>query len=99
LRLRAVWMALRIGPHIAPSVSPNLRMIRMSGCHVYSRTQDADKSIAVNLPRPGKPGLADHAAGTGGDFDPSTAGVNSAYLWLELGSLGVARWQQQGWIT
>lgn len=41
--------------------------------------------------------LADHAAGTGGDSDPSMRGVNSDYPRLGLGAMGVAPWQQQRW--
>jgi hypothetical protein len=33
-------------------------------------------------------------AGTGGDTDPSMAGVNSGYSRLEVGAVGVAPWQQ-----
>jgi hypothetical protein len=44
---------------------------------------DADNGDSVNLPRWGKRVLADYAAGTGGDFIASMAGVNSGYPRLE----------------
>ena len=62
--------------------------------HFYSRVYNADDGYSVNLPRPGKPVHADHAAGNGGDSDPSTAGVNLGYPRLEVGAVGVAPWQQ-----
>jgi hypothetical protein len=43
--------------------------------------------------------LAEYATGTGGDFDPSRARVNSGYPRLEVGAIGLAPWQQERWIT
>lgn len=65
----------------------------------FSLLGNADNEDSANLRRPGKPVLVDHAAGTGGDCDPSIAGVNLAYPRLKLGALGIAPWQQWRWIT
>jgi hypothetical protein len=48
----------------------------------------ADNGDSVNLRRPAKAVLADPAAGTGDDSDPSMAGVNSGFHRWKLQPLG-----------
>jgi len=45
----------------------------------HTRFPNADNEDSVNLPWLGELVLADHPAGTGGNFDPSMTGVNSGY--------------------